>query len=624
MTRISPALGHQSPQLLGERSMTSPAQEDLTAPSGKAGGSLLAPYGEQLFLEHPTWRSLLRILQARGGGSYGLSGPRGAGKTWMMEKARRWAKQGKGLGVWFPSPSEYEAMAFLGAISDVVASHYEAYYDDLTGRPTRASRRRYLLVSTTGLMLIYAAAAILFAGFTGFLDFTQLSPYTFVAIALFVPGALLFRNAISRRRADQEGLGRIRRAAEELRLQVRYIVTTKESSEIGAEGGRGGLTARLKRARERELVERPATLSSLIQNFRAFVELMAAGIDGPVVIAIDELDKMSDAARVSQLLRDIKGIFDIPGAYFLVSLSDEAARALGLGAVRTRNEFNSSFYAVVPLPPLTPEQCLAMLRQRATDFDKPTGLAIGVMTGGVPREIVRVAERVQDSPSLSPERAVRIAMEEELDAFTYQVLATADPQKNAAADIRDGERLALFDSVEGARSGLRGNPSRLCSLLIDAWDLNAGCESWRLQFQEEWRRVLVRLGVAALIMEQPARLLDAHEIAELQETVKLAARSAAVARAQFAGLLIRAMTRTLAPDGQPDDQQTLLALFLLSRGAASFRTAEYVAAAAGPNGHRPAVLQDFRRRGILQRSRSGIGWTWSLTPDASGRLLGAS
>lgn len=536
--------------------MTTLETETPPLRSGEDGRSLLAPYGDGLFLEHHSWLSLLRILQTRGGGSYGLSGARGAGKTWMMEEARRWAKERNGIGVWFPSPSEYEAIAFLGALSDVVAAQYEAYYDELTGRPTRASRRRYLLVAGLGVALVYIAVGLVVASYapyvSGFADIRHVSPLIVAAIGLVIPGMLLFRNATTRRHADREGLGRIRRAAEELRLQVRYVVTTKESSEIGAEGKSHGLTAMLKRARERELVERPATLSSLIQNFRAFVELMAAGVEGPVVIAIDELDKMSDAGSVARLLRDIKGIFDIPGAYFLVSLSDEAARTLQLGAVRTRNEFNSSFYAVIAIPPLAPEQCLAVLRKRAADFDGPTGLAIGVMTGGVPREIVRIAERVHDASSLSPEQAVRIAMEDELGTFMALILATADQRENAVPDLQDEERLALYGSVESARAGLQDDPSRLGSLVINAWDLNAGSEGWRSEFQEEWRRILVRLGVAGLMMTQPAQLQDDHKTAALQETVKLAARSAAVARAQFAAADSRDI-RNHAPAIRADD-----------------------------------------------------------------------
>ena len=138
-------------------------------------------------------------------------------------------------------------------------------------------------------------------------------------------------------------------------------------------------------------------LSSLIHRFRAFVGDMTEVLHGPVVIGIDELDKMNDPERVAALLRDIKGIFEIDGAFFLVSISDEAARSLGLGALRTRNEFNSSFYTVLQLEPLDPSDCRQLLEMRTKDFSSEIASLIGIMSGGVAREVVRIAELVHSS-----------------------------------------------------------------------------------------------------------------------------------------------------------------------------------------------------------------------------------
>ena len=90
---------------------------------------------------------------------------------------------------------------------------------------------------------------------------------------------------------------------------------------------------------------------------------MAGESAGPVLIAIDELDKMTDPDRMRALLRDVKGIFEVPGVHFLVSLSHEALRSLKLGAIDERNEFNSSFYTVLELPPLSPLDCEGLLWQ---------------------------------------------------------------------------------------------------------------------------------------------------------------------------------------------------------------------------------------------------------------------
>ena len=71
-------------------------------------------------------------------------------------------------------------------------------------------------------------------------------------------------------------------------------------------------------------------MSSLVNGFREFCKNVVAAIDGPVVIAIDELDKIENTNDVIELLRAIKGIFDIRGVHYFVSVSDEAARRLQL------------------------------------------------------------------------------------------------------------------------------------------------------------------------------------------------------------------------------------------------------------------------------------------------------
>jgi hypothetical protein len=65
-------------------------------------------------------------------------------------------------------------------------------------------------------------------------------------------------------------------------------------------------------------MERPATLSLLVNDFRALAA-QAGEAAGRVVIAIDELDKMAEPEKVRALLRDIKGIFEVPRVHFLVS-----------------------------------------------------------------------------------------------------------------------------------------------------------------------------------------------------------------------------------------------------------------------------------------------------------------
>src|SRR5579859_1682466 len=76
------------------------------------------------FRETPSWARLTDILGATGG-CYGLYGPRGSGKTWLMLRAIAKADQENGLGLWFPCPGGYGASEFLAALSDALAKAVE-------------------------------------------------------------------------------------------------------------------------------------------------------------------------------------------------------------------------------------------------------------------------------------------------------------------------------------------------------------------------------------------------------------------------------------------------------------------------------------------------------------------
>jgi hypothetical protein len=62
------------------------------------------------FRPWPAWNRTQGILKANGG-SYGVSGARGAGKSWLMTAAIESARANRegswlgGIGLWYPSPS---------------------------------------------------------------------------------------------------------------------------------------------------------------------------------------------------------------------------------------------------------------------------------------------------------------------------------------------------------------------------------------------------------------------------------------------------------------------------------------------------------------------------------------
>lgn len=595
--------------------------------------SLFRAFGPEDFVEWDSWRRLQSFLNS-GGGCFGISGPRGAGKSWLMLKAVSAVREGGGVGTWYPSPSEYDPHAFLSTLSDNVANDIERRY-------SRDTRMRHFLRAARPIAFLtfiaFIAGMITLAtlGFVrlpsrfrpapDYVPYYHYNPsYRYAILSRFVilpqsfyplPRHLSFGGRIPLKTSETDvpprprflchdlntsgcaktftafstswhnyrsrviayiARGRKRLSAEDhradrsftilviamagaatmfiyallrglfatrpssrllleatlMRERIRFSATQREGQEIGAEGGHW-LIGRFRSSRERELVERPTTLSSLIHDFRALAE-HAGEVSGAIVIAIDELDKMTDPDKVRALLRDIKGIFDVPRVSFLVSVSDEAVRALSLGALGDKNEFNSSFYTVLELPPVSPRECVALLdTRRGEEADEAVGLALAVLAGGNPRELLRITDLVLNTPRTSEwqplTHALATAMHAEAIEFRKQVVATA--ANNRSPTLTDDERIGAFDALAAARFDsphafleLTGS-----SLSPELWTPSWAGRGWERRFAEEWRRLLVRLHICGHLLRHQEDLFDERRAKELQQVTSLASLSAAVA-----------------------------------------------------------------------------------------------
>ena len=214
------------------------------------------------------------------------------------------------------------------------------------------------------------------------------------AIAIAVSGlstllSLIFTHPQAHRfRQRHRDLQSLKKKALGLTERLRYSSTERTAIEFGTQGSRW-VPAVFKSSRSKERAERQYTLESLVQAFTELAENTEDQFKGPVVIGIDELDKIVDLDDVRSLLRDIKGIFAARNVYFLVSVSSEAANSLNLGAVRGRDEFNSSFSQVLDFRPLNPLMCTKLVGHRLTanlrtKSDDPEGdqKSLGQVFGG--------------------------------------------------------------------------------------------------------------------------------------------------------------------------------------------------------------------------------------------------
>lgn len=452
-----------------------------------------------------------------------------------MLNAIEQANRAAGMGLWFPCPSEYDATAFLSALSDNLASEVERRFirNNFWSRAARRLQFPLILVVVVPVAVAIVTYVIRGLGGKGGTAKTIFSsiPLPFW-IAVGIAFALLFALRLGMVIWDGRPVGRLVREATALRERIRYTTAMKLGSEIGLSGG-SPVTGTLRRTSERSLDERPATVASLVFDFRNLAALIAATIRRPLVIGIDELDKLDDPGMARQILRDIKGIFEITNVYFLVSVSEEAASALHLGSVRAggRTEFNSSFYTVLELPPLSPPQTTDVLRSRDMTVSDRHAELLCLLGVGNWREILRLAELPPTASDHDAEdRLVLGTLQAEAAALLRQII-TAYGDDNGADTVIGQAWRALPRDGFGSRDAL---VALARSAIRDYWQPGWTDGTWNAGLREPWRRFLIRLFVAgAVIAPDPvtgtAQSISAAGIADLRDVLIMSARSSAAA-----------------------------------------------------------------------------------------------
>lgn len=508
-------------------------------------------YSPADFRETQSWLRMAGILEGTGG-CYGLYGPRGAGKTWLMRRAVTEAERRKGLGFWFPCPGEYRASEFLAALSDNLAAAVELLFRRDRARARAVRWLQVLMAIVVGVPAATAVGAYLARGLDG-------SKTGLGSIASVLPGAvwltvgialaLLFASLGAWAFWESRPAGRLSREAAALRERIRFVASLRLGTEIDI-GRNVPFAGSLRRARERELDERPVTVASLVFDFRNFARLIVEVLRGPLVIGIDELDKITDPEVVRSLLREVKGIFEVAGVFFLVSVSEEAAAALEIGPLvpEGRNEFNSSFYTVLELPPLGPQETAELLAARGQADDRQLAQVLCVFGEGNWREIVRLAERAAFLPGSAPGQFLGDLIRGVCEAETSSLLReiTGSAARATADPLVDEAKLGAWNAFPRDAFRTEGGFVQLSKTAIhECWQPRwHDAAAWQA-FHGPWQRLLIRLFVGGRLMvtfghfaaapdaSRDATAADALTT-DLRDIVIMAGRSPGVAKSMLA------------------------------------------------------------------------------------------
>jgi type II secretory pathway pseudopilin PulG len=372
-------------------------------------------------------QDLAKILRRLRAGSIGVSGPRGAGKSTLLRAAAEgeaWDAEANPLGVVVSAPVRYEAREFIPHLfGQLCLRVLEPTRDTERLRRTRAERRRAVSwLAATVYGLISATAGVAAAVSRHHPTYLVVLAVVGAAGAAVTVGLLPF---VERFRAAGRSETTVTDQARDNLQQLRYLET--RSSEWATE-----ITAKAAKLSSKEgisLAAQPLTLPELTGRYTDFVRSITK--ERPLVVGIDELDKMASVDEAQRFLNDVKSLFGQPRTYYLISLSDDAMSAFERRGLPLRDVFESVFDDVLRVEPLNFDEAVQLLRRRVVGMAPPFVGLCYVLSGGLPRELIRTAREavaVAQKPTGSAE----------LGAVASQLVVSRASSRQRAAEVVAG------------------------------------------------------------------------------------------------------------------------------------------------------------------------------------------
>jgi len=359
-----------------------------------------------------------RQLRQIDGGAIGVAGPRGVGKTTLLEACQEgmFLEPGQRPHLAFTEsvPVKYEAREFVLHLYARLCESVIEFASALgVGRPRLRARLRRA-IGRYRRPILYVAGWTTVATIGAEVLRGRQNLRTIVADAwwpliIFVGVVGLFLVIAHRpvRRPDQvasrnmnpASLAELHASAIDRLVDVRFQqrFTSGWSGKLSLPfGSESSMT------RSREITKVGRSYPEVVDDFRRFLritlDVLDKIVDLPpirVIIIIDELDKIPSSENAQNFVNELKALFslDRSGYLFLVSVSEEALTSFDRG-LPMRDAFDSAFDEISRVEYLTLNDTYSLLRTRVIGLAE-TFLCLGhCLAGGLPREIIRVARDI--------------------------------------------------------------------------------------------------------------------------------------------------------------------------------------------------------------------------------------
>lgn len=392
---------------------------------------LLQMSSDEYIVSTSTFERFSRELAHVRGGAIGLAGPRGAGKTTILEAfiSGRFFKASERpqLTVAETVPVRYDAREF---VLHLYARVCEAILSQLPDMGThtrylREARRKQIGRAAAGLL------AVAVCGIVGDLALRRhvawradVSHYWWwiigglamvTATVILIPGLAGTQGSVPYDGPPTSLLG-LREAAQtrlrEVRFQQRF--STGWSGKIALPLGSEASTTRTN-----ELTAMVKSYPEVVYDFRELIAHAVtvlnpnpADMSVRIAIVIDELDKIATSAGAHEFVNELKSLFTLakPGCIYLVSVSEEALTSFEQEGMAARDAFDSAFDTIVRIEYLRLSDSEGMLARRIIGLSQTYIALCHCLSGGLPRELIRVARDMIDQAGKSGSEPVTISV----------------------------------------------------------------------------------------------------------------------------------------------------------------------------------------------------------------------
>ena len=280
---------------------------------------------------------LNNLLRTMGQGSIGIAGPRGVGKTTLIKSVGS-VPRSTGQKGWLPVestvPVDYDAREFILHLFSRACDEVEK----MEGYQTWLGRK-----------LVRPAVRPISARIHRFFETKDLSHRAY-------------------------------RHLKDIRFHRSY--SSGWGGSLSLQGTLGAVFGRAT-----TMSERQRSLPDIVEECRGFLKRISDYY--LVVLSIDELDKVESDEKAQKFLNDIKGLFQIEGCFYLISVSESAMSKFERRGVPFRDAFDSALDEIIRLDYQNFDRSLGLIDERVTFFPVPFAAFAYCHTGRLPRDLIR-------------------------------------------------------------------------------------------------------------------------------------------------------------------------------------------------------------------------------------------